>query len=756
MVFAGVLAAAAVVHVCWNFGSSAAVLVAGVTASLAVASGVRAYQPPHRGAWWLLAAAVVVNATARVVYVELPGAPGTLSWNWIVWSLHVLTLLLLVTGGLWLASSTLRSVSAAIDIAIILLGAGLLAGVLIAVPYADRPGLGDLWRTVRIGYVFRDVLVLALVIHLATAVRWSRSLAWLVMGLSGLVVYDVLFRLGRIRGESVAGTPIDLVWMLFFAGVAFAALSRSMATFDTPAATGSQLPPLRVALVAVAALIPSGVLLLGLLQRPPWYQPLIIGAATMIVVLALARIVDVGVQLHRHITGERALREAVTELAELRDMSAIAPVLERVVARLLGETARCRVAVEAQPAGWADEIARRSPDDGHGRRQAEFVVPVRASSAAPTGDRRSVASATPAATASVGTAGSAGSLRLVVDGDRASLGGMKPRLEVLATQAGFALERIRLNNDSIRHASESYFRTLVHNSTDVILIVNDDDTIRYASPSASAVFGSSKLIGIAIPDLVAETHRATARQMLRNTRDHRTVAAAGSAPSTQVTTADWAINRGAGAPALVEVSCRDLRGETTIGGLVVTMRDVTRQRLLERELEYRAYHDPLTGLANRLPFTQRLNRLTDQPRDQGDLGAVLYADIDDLKIVNDALGHDAGDVMLVAVADRLRQLAGEYGPHQTLAARLSGDEFAVQIDHVADEDAAGQAAQRLVELLGRPVNLAGQEVGCSASVGVATTADAVTGPDLLRNADLALYASKRIGKGHWRDYDPSM
>jgi diguanylate cyclase (GGDEF)-like protein/PAS domain S-box-containing protein len=540
--------------------------------------------------------------------------------------------------------------------------------------------------------------------------------------------------------------------MLFFVGIAFAALSRSMATLDTPAAARGQLPPLRVALVAVAALIPSGVLLLGLLQRPPWYQPLIIGAATLIVVLALARTVDVGVQLHRHISGERTLREAVTELAELRDASAIAPVLERVVGRLLGESARCRVAVVPQPAGWSDEAARPLPNSGQRSRQAEFVVPL-PTGAAPPDDRRSAMNGTPAANASIGTANRAGSLRLVVDGDRASLGGMKPRLEVLANQAGFALERIRLNNDSIRHASEAYFRTLVHNSADVILIVNDDDTVRYASPSASAVFGSSMLAGIAIPELIAETHRTAARQMLRDTRNQRSVSSVGSAP---ITTGDWVINRVASTPALVEVSCRDLRGDPSIRGLVVTMRDVTRQRLLERELEYRAFHDPLTGLANRLPFTQRLNRLADRAPDQRDLGAVLYADIDDLKIVNDALGHDAGDMMLVAVGDRLRQLAAEYGPHQTLAARLSGDEFAVQIDHVADERAAAQAAQRLVELLGRPVTLGGQEVGCSASVGVTTTADADTGPDLLRNADLALYAAKRIGKGHWRGYQPSM
>jgi diguanylate cyclase (GGDEF)-like protein len=133
-------------------------------------------------------------------------------------------------------------------------------------------------------------------------------------------------------------------------------------------------------------------------------------------------------------------------------------------------------------------------------------------------------------------------------------------------------------------------------------------------------------------------------------------------------------------------------------------------------------------------------------------------DLDDLKLVNDALGHETGDALLSAVGDRLRSfVAGYGGPNNSMAARLGGDEFAVLLAGVANDAAADAAAGRLLAALAQPVHVGGHEVTCGASVGVATTAqDADTGPDLLRNADLALYSAKNVGKGRWRHYESWM
>ncbi|HKE63156.1 MAG TPA: EAL domain-containing protein [Micromonosporaceae bacterium] len=764
-VYACLIGAASAIHVWWQPASSAAVVVAGTATTAAVIVGVRAYRPRHSAAWLLLGAAVSVNAAGRVVYDALPGADGTLKpWSWIVWIMNLVVIVLLASGALRLARSTLRGAPAAIDAAIILLGAGLLAGVLIAIPDAGGPGVGDLWRTVRVGFVFRDVLLLAIVVHLATALRWSRSLAFLMVGLSSLVGYDVLVRVGRMRGDWWQGTAFDLLWMVFYIGVAAAALTRSMTTVGTPANDTRQVASVRIGLVAVLALIPSGVLMLGLFQRPPWYQPLIVIAATLILILALARIVVVAIQLQRQVKGERVLREAVTELAGLTDAAAVAPLLERAVGALLGPRARYTVAIEptrdAAPDAYPAGVVHRTGGDpstasmnGYGGALAIPMLyppaPDVTESHRQDADGNHRTGPAPDSNAA-----------LVVHADRASLGTMRPRLEVLAAQAGFALERIRLNEDNVRHGRESYFRTLVQNSADVILIVEDSGRIRYASPSAETLFGSMPLIGLCVNDLVARPDRAAARRLLA---DARNTAATGAPTGTDAGTThsvwggDWLVHGVGETPARVEVSCRDLRHDPSIDGLVLTLRNVTEQRRLESELEYQAFHDPLTGLANRVPFSQRLAAAMDQVGARSDLTAVLYADIDDLKLVNDALGHEAGDAVLINVGDRLRSFVDEHGgPSAGMAARLSGDEFAVQLDHVADQDAADRAAAHLVQQLGQSTSVGGYTVTCSASVGVATTADAAAGPDLLRNADLALYAAKRVGKGQWRHYHPAM
>jgi diguanylate cyclase (GGDEF)-like protein len=808
-VYAGLVIAATALHLWYQPASSAGVVVVGLASAGAVAYGIRRYRPPHATSWWMLAVAVFINVIARVVYDSLPGGAGTLKpYAWTVWSLHLLMLALLVAGALGLARSTLRGASTAIDAAIIVLGAGLIGGILIAIPYAGAPGVGDLWRTVRVGYVFRDVLVLALAIHLATAIRWNRSVRWLLAALFGLVAYDVLFRLGRIHGEWLAGSSIDLVWLLFSVGIGAAALSRTMVAVDTPISANVRGgAPLRIGLVAVLALLPSAVLLLGLFQEPPWYQPLIVIFATVILILALARIVDVAMQLRRQVDGERVLRQAVTELAGAQDVSSVEPMIDTAVGRLLGPDVDYHVAIVCYPESvdrpWPDAVggglfetsslpppiadelgncgltlAIQLVDHASEPRRPEDIVGYIGSVVMPSANGIGVDELGANDPGADNPAGFTTGSRLLVRSDRSSLLALRPRLEALATQAAFTFERIRLNKENVRHTSESYFRTLVQNSTDVILIVDDDNRIRYASPSAGSVFGPHALTGVALPELVAQSDRQAAERLLVRARagvpgtladdpstgpelDHGSRRMPDRLAMTDVVRdGDWIVDGdgdGAG-PARVEVSCRDLRADPSIDGLVLTLRNVTKQRLLENELEQRAFHDPLTGLANRLPFIGRLNSEVDRADGTAELAAVLYVDLDDLKLVNDALGHETGDALLSAVGDRLRSfVAGYGGPNNSMAARLGGDEFAVLLADVVDDDAADAAAGRLLATLAQPVYVAGHEVTCGASVGVATTAqDADTGPNLLRNADLALYAAKNVGKSQWRHYEPWM
>jgi diguanylate cyclase (GGDEF)-like protein len=190
---------------------------------------------------------------------------------------------------------------------------------------------------------------------------------------------------------------------------------------------------------------------------------------------------------------------------------------------------------------------------------------------------------------------------------------------------------------------------------------------------------------------------------------------------------------------------RSLAGEAAIG---------LENARLNDELRRQAFEDGLTGLANRALFQDRLEHaLARGARQRTGLVAVLFIDMDDFKLVNDRLGHARGDALLRAVADRLR--AG-LRPADT-AARLGGDEFAVLLEDLPTEADAIVVAERLVAAFREPIEHDRLPVAVSCSIGVASTATgAISGDELVRNADLAMYRAKSIGKGGYEVFQPSL
>ena len=179
-------------------------------------------------------------------------------------------------------------------------------------------------------------------------------------------------------------------------------------------------------------------------------------------------------------------------------------------------------------------------------------------------------------------------------------------------------------------------------------------------------------------------------------------------------------------------------------GLVgLLARDVAKRRALEDQLSYQAFHDPLTGLANRRRFVERAEAALSGRKKTGTIAA-LFLDLDDFKTVNDSLGHAAGDEMLRVVAARI----GAGLRTTDLAARLGGDEFGILLFDVPDVGAATATAQRLLDVLQAPVTIGDSEVEVGASIGVAIDApDMARVDDLLGNADVAMYQAKALGKG---------
>jgi len=168
---------------------------------------------------------------------------------------------------------------------------------------------------------------------------------------------------------------------------------------------------------------------------------------------------------------------------------------------------------------------------------------------------------------------------------------------------------------------------------------------------------------------------------------------------------------------------------------------------------FMAHHDALTGLPNRLMFHERLQEALDQQRRRGDGIALLCLDLDYFKQVNDTLGHPAGDMLLKEVAGRLRSCVRE----GDVVARLGGDEFAILQCGVSQPEHANILAQRIVEALGAPYDLGGDQAVVGASVGIAAvTADLCSADMLLRNADLALYRAKANGRGSFSLFESGM
>ena len=174
----------------------------------------------------------------------------------------------------------------------------------------------------------------------------------------------------------------------------------------------------------------------------------------------------------------------------------------------------------------------------------------------------------------------------------------------------------------------------------------------------------------------------------------------------------------------------------------------------EQQLSHQALHDPLTGLANRRLFSDRVEHALNRSRRTGDLSAVLFIDLDDFKTVNDSLGHAAGDRLLASVAARL---SGCVRPGDTVA-RLGGDEFGILLEEMEGPEHASHVARRILESLDMAFPLDGRQVFTRASVGVAV-ADATSGhagADLLSDADVALYAAKGSGKSTFREFERTM
>ena len=188
--------------------------------------------------------------------------------------------------------------------------------------------------------------------------------------------------------------------------------------------------------------------------------------------------------------------------------------------------------------------------------------------------------------------------------------------------------------------------------------------------------------------------------------------------------------------------------------LILQLQDITARRLAEARLQHIAYHDDLTDLANRNYFTEQLTRAIATVRRHGDRRfGVLFLDLDRFKLVNDSLGHSAGDALLIELAQRMRAFLRP----KDLIARLGGDEFAILVEDIGADREVVMLAERLQDMLAEPLYLKGVPVSSSASIGITTSTLAYESHDqVMRDADIAMYRAKAHGKGRYAIFDSAL
>ena len=275
----------------------------------------------------------------------------------------------------------------------------------------------------------------------------------------------------------------------------------------------------------------------------------------------------------------------------------------------------------------------------------------------------------------------------------------------------------------------AHFRSLVTSSTDLVLVFGDEQC-RYASQSVLTALGRTEeeVVGSGFVRFVHVDDRALVKSAFAHGEPHEVV---------------FRIQNKFGEWRHLEAYVTDLRDDRRIRGVVLNARDITERVRLEEELTRQAFHDGLTGLANRALFRDRLDQALARSERSAAVLAVLLVDLDGFKQVNDSLGHSAGDELLAQVAQRFADVTR---PSDTLA-RLGGDEFALLLDDT-NEDLAVGIAQRLLERLAEPTKIADRELSIGASIGIVIHPGGPgDGEDLVRHADVAMYAAKEAGRG---------
>ena len=295
--------------------------------------------------------------------------------------------------------------------------------------------------------------------------------------------------------------------------------------------------------------------------------------------------------------------------------------------------------------------------------------------------------------------------------------------------------------------NEQFYRALVEHSPDAILVLGADLTITYSTLSDLRQIGmpAADPVGVSLFDCASEECRDEMASWL-----DLTIAQPG-----RVHRYEFVGRQRVRGGRHYVATATNLREHPAVRGIVINIRDVTTRKLSELEAQRDAMYDSLTGLARREFFSQQTHKAIARAMRHAEVLAMMFVDIDGFKQVNDALGHGAGDRLLKEVGARLRDTLreddsigrGQLLENEDRIARLGGDEFTVMLTKLTVPENAALVAQRMLAAVAAPYTIDNKKVGVTVSIGIAVfPQDGRSAEELLRSADKAMYAAKKLGK----------
>jgi diguanylate cyclase (GGDEF)-like protein/PAS domain S-box-containing protein len=742
----------------------------GASGIIAMLAGITRNRPPWKVPWLVLALANACALAGQLIAkimmhtsLTAVSAPVAMALYFVEYPLYVLGLILIIR-----AKGLAGDLRSTIDSLIITIGLGLLLAWLFLIhPHEIHLGLSAPRQTLAVAYPVGDVITVGVLARLLTpGVARGRVLQLLVIGTIGALISDVAIGWTQIYGMAPWHHVFSLGWAIGYTAWGAATLHPDFRRMSSEAARQGEHQKVpkavsgRMIALLVTALIPPVFLLVRTSLAPQNQADTSAAAASALLsLLVLSRLWDVNISHERSLERERALRMAGAALASSTTIDGIGTIVRKAIMGLIGQgpNREALFAVRTDDElsvvttcfgssggkSTSDELASLVPHwlprlrlfkSAEPRLMRAADLPAEQREATTRAGFESVLlcplvlTNRPSGDPLIGV--------LAVLGEQRMLSDMSSVLGIVANQVALALERVLLSEEVVRQRGEALFRTLVQDALDVILVLDDDGIIKYASPSATRLYGDVPVKGVNADTLVAETERVKTHQGFD------------PATSEDVYGGLYRITRHDGQRLLVEVRFTDLRHDESVQGRVLTIRDVTEENKLEDQLKYQAFHDTLTGLPNRALFTDRAEHAIAVAQRNQSITAVLFVDLDDFKVVNDSMGHAVGDELLAGVAERLSSVTRK----SDTAARFGGDEFALLIESLPDPQAAEAFADRVITAFTEPFELSGGSVLAGATVGVATTADSSDVGELMQHADLSLYAAKSEGKRRWHRY----